>query len=159
MHSQQQYLWLVLYYKFQLNQNWIIYLIPYIVQSLYFHLSRFFLEWIYLSVLRHAQGVHNNPVIKGGCTPNRPSMAAHSIEFPRPHCHSLDDPEIASEEEQNIWSHDCIRKALLTFVLLMNSLSNTVVASYILFLLTCNLWTIQAMKMWSRKFNNVRCHR
>ena len=42
MHAQQQYLWYVLYYQFQLNQALLPPLITYIGQSLYPHISWFF---------------------------------------------------------------------------------------------------------------------
>ena len=40
IHSQKQYLWHVLFYQWQFNQDWLIYLIPYIGQSLYPHFSQ-----------------------------------------------------------------------------------------------------------------------
>ena len=62
---------------------------------------KFSLEWIYFSVLRHALGINDNPVIKFECKSHHPYIIGEIIELSRSYCCRLDVPGLSSEEQQD----------------------------------------------------------
>ena len=45
----------------------------------------FVMEWIYLIVLRYAQGFSKDPLIKGDCKYKSPYILGHIVDLSRPH--------------------------------------------------------------------------
>ena len=77
----------------------------------YFYIAIFItfaLEWIYLSVIRHAQGIKDNPLIKVDFEYKHPNIVGYIVELSRPRCHGLGGPGISSEEWYNRQRRHCV---------------------------------------------------
>ena len=131
-----------------INYNWIqleLFLWFHILASNYIIIfPGFVLKWIFLSSLQRAQGVNNNPVIKGGCSSNLSSILGHIVELFRTHCHGLDVPELESEKEHNWLIRLCNRGgSFLLSSLWINKFSLfTKVTSFLHFIPLCCIFLI-----------------
>ena len=124
MHALQQYIRHVLYYQLQLNQDWNVSLVQYILSSPYILIILgFSMEWIYLSVHWHVQDVTRDTVIKNGRSTKHMSIVSYIVGSSWPHFHYLGDTGLSKEDEHNRRICHCIRRGFIIFTFLATSLS------------------------------------
>ena len=104
----------------------------------------FSLKWIYLRVIRHAQGVNNNPVINGGSIFKCPYIRGHLVELYQSYFRVLYGSGLASKEGGNRQIRRYVRRGLGTFFFFVNK-------KFVLFLLRSLLYLLQTpmLLLWN----------
>ena len=144
--------------------------------SPYIHIFlSFILGWIYVSVLHHAKGVGNIPVIWCDCRSKRPYIVGHSVESLLQNFHGLCGPGLVTKEEENKKTPLCqegfhafvffVYKQVIPFqrghfypsfhIPLLHFCNTWSLSVLVLVILFLNYWPFHDYILWYHLFDNI----